>query len=86
MDRRAFIEKIFAALTLGGIFMISGCQREQTNPGRLGNEETLWKMAAQQAPSEVPLEPGYAKDTPAFYRDASLGKEDPNFKPKIGGG
>ena len=86
MDRRAFIEKIFAALALGGVFMISGCQREQTNPGRLGNEEKLWKMAAAEGPSEAPLELAYAKNTPAFYRDASLGKEDPNFKPKVGGG
>jgi hypothetical protein len=86
MDRRAFIEKIIAALTLGGIFLISGCQREQAKPETLGNEEKLWKMAAGQTPSEAPLELEYAKDTPAFYRDASLGREDPNFKPKIGGG
>lgn len=86
MDRRAFIEKIFAALTLGGIFLISGCQREQPKPLRLGNQEKLWKMAAGQTPSDAPLELGYAKNTPAFYRDASLGKENPNFKPKIGGG
>ena len=86
MDRRAFIEKIFAALTLGGIFLISGCHREQTGPERLGNEERLWRMAAAQTPSQAPLELAYAKDTPAFYRDASLGREDPNFKPKIGGG
>ena len=86
MDRRAFIEKILAALTLGGIFLISGCQREQPNPLRLGNQEKLWRMAAEQGSLEAPLELRYAKDTPAFYRDASLGKEDPNFKPKIGGG
>ena len=43
-------------------------------------------MAAAQTPSQAPLELAYAKDTPAFYRDASLGREDPNFKPKIGGG
>jgi len=33
-----------------------------------------------------PIESPYAKNTAAVYRDASYGKEDPNFKPQVGGG
>lgn len=46
-------------------------------------------MALAPGKTEKPLVPNYVKDTkdmPAFYRDASLGKVDPNFQPKIGGG
>jgi hypothetical protein len=43
-------------------------------------------MALAPEKIEEPLNLAYAKDTPAIYRDASMGKEDPNFKPKIGGG
>jgi hypothetical protein len=85
MDRRTFIESFIAALALGGISILAACSKKDKSP-RLGNQEKLWKMAS--APEEIaePLNLAYAKDTPAIYRDASMGKEDPNFKPKIGGG
>jgi hypothetical protein len=35
---------------------------------------------------EEPIGLAYVKDTPALYRDASMGKADPSFVPKIGGG
>jgi hypothetical protein len=85
MDRRTFIESLFAALAVGGISILAGCSKKD-NPPRLGNQETLWKMASAPEKIEEPLNLAYAKDTPAVYRDASMGKEDPNFKPKIGGG
>jgi hypothetical protein len=85
MDRRTFIESIFAALALGGISILAGCSKKE-NPARLGNEETLWKMASAPEKIEEPLDLAYAGDTPAIFRDASRGKEDPSFKPKIGGG
>ncbi len=85
MDRRTFIESIFAALAVGGVSILAGCSRKE-NPASLGNQEKLWRMASAPEKSEVPLELAYAKDTPAIYRDASMGKEDPSFKPKIGGG
>jgi hypothetical protein len=28
----------------------------------------------------------YSKNTPALYRDASMGKADPSFIPKVSGG
>jgi len=28
----------------------------------------------------------YSKETPALYRDASMGKVDPNFVPRLTGG
>jgi len=31
-------------------------------------------------------ESAYAKKTPALYRDASMGKTDPSFVPKVSGG
>ena len=85
MDRRTFIESIFAALAVGGISILAGCSKKE-KPARLGNQEKLWKMAAGPEKMEEPLDLAYTKDTPAIYRDASMGKEDPNFKPKIGGG
>ena len=86
MDRRAFIEKIIAsALTLGGLLFLSGCERHQ-GPEKFGNQEKLWNLTGTKEKIEEPLEPKYAKDTPASYRDASLGKIDPSFVPKTGGG
>jgi len=86
MNRRAFIEKIIApALALGGVFFLTGCEKIPEVP-RSGNQEKLWKLATTPGKTEEPLELSYAKDTPAFYRDASLGKVDPSFAPKIGGG
>ena len=43
-------------------------------------------MTSASEKMNEPLNLAYAKNTPAFYRDASFGKEDPNFKPKTGGG
>jgi len=85
MNRRAFLETFFGVLALSGFSILIGCsKREKTS--RSGNQEKLWQMAAIQEKSDEPLELSYAKNTPAFYRDASLGKVDPNFKPVIGGG
>ncbi len=70
---------------MGGILLAAGCRKQEEFP-RSGNARKLWEAAMSRAKAEEPLNPVYAKDTPAFYRDASLGKEDPNFKPKVGGG
>ncbi len=85
MDRRAFLEKVFSVFALGGMIFAAGCAREE-KAARFGNQEKLWNMASGQVKLEEPLAPPYAKDTPAFYRDASLGKVDPSFTPKVGGG
>ncbi len=85
MERRAFIERLVTGLALGGIFLAAGCAKKEES-SRFGNEEKLWRLAAGQEKTEETLELAYAKDTPAIYRDASMGKEDPSFKPQVGGG
>ena len=80
------MEKIIgSALAAGGILFFAGC-RKSTEVPRSGNQEKLWKLATNPEKVEEPLELPYAKGTPAFYRDASLGKVDPSFAPKTGGG
>jgi hypothetical protein len=83
MERRTFIEKLI--LALGGILFLTGCQKKE-KVARFGNEDNLWKLTAEEGKIEEPLALDYAKDTPAFYRDASLGKLDPSFLPKVKGG
>ena len=83
MERRTFMGKIF--LALGGIFFLAGCQKKE-KVARFGNEKKLWKLTVEQGKIEESLSPDYAKDTPASYRDASLGKVDPSFLPKVTGG
>jgi hypothetical protein len=85
MDRRRFIEFGIAALAAGALSAIAGCSKTETAP-KLANQEKLWNMAAAAEKVNEPVDLAYAKNTPAFYRDASFGKEDPNFKPKTGGG
>jgi hypothetical protein len=86
MDRRRFIEFSIAALAAGALSAaVVGCSRTETAPP-LANQEKLWKMTAAAEKVNEPVDLAYAKNTPAFYRDASFGKEDPNFKPKTGGG
>ncbi len=86
MDRRAFLEKVLAGVVLGGAFLIGGCAKREEKTARFGNQEKLWNIAIGQAKTGEPVALAYAKDTPAFYRDASLGKVDPSFTPKVGGG
>ena len=85
MDRRRFIEFSIAALTAGALSFMAGCSKTETLP-KLGNQEKLWKMTAASEKLNEPVDLAYVKNTPAFYRDASFGKVDPNFKPKTGGG
>jgi len=86
MERRTFIEKLIAGIAFGGVFLLAGCQKKEDRIPRSGSEDQLWKLSQSQAKVEEPLDLPYAKDTPAFYRDASLGKVDPSFAPKTGGG
>ena len=85
MDRRRFIELGVAALAAGAIAMLAGCGKTETVPSP-ANQEKLWKLTAASEKVTEPVDLAYAKNTPALYRDASFGKEDPNFKPKTGGG
>jgi len=85
MDRREFFDVGIAALAVGLLSVFAGCSRTESVPA-LGNQEKLWKMAATSDKLNEPIDLAYAKNTPVLYRDASFGKEDPNFKPKTGGG
>jgi hypothetical protein len=89
MDRRRFFERFFPFLALGGILLLGagGCEKyPHKGLKKFGNEEKLWQLSAGKEKLEEPLELAYAKDTPVLYRDASMGKADPNFVPKITGG
>lgn len=83
IERRTVLAKLF--LALGGALFLTGCQKKE-NAARVGNEDKLWKLSLEQEKIEEPMVLDYAKDTPAFYRDASLGKLDPSFQPKVTGG
>jgi hypothetical protein len=85
MDRRAFIRRLFPALTLGGLLLLGGCAKQEKVEG-FGNEEKLWDLVNGKERLEEPVESAYAQKTPALFRDASMGKADPNFVPKLVGG
>jgi hypothetical protein len=89
MDRRRFLDRFFPFLALGGILLLGtgGCEKYPHKQfGKFGNEEKLWQLAVGQEEWKEPVDLAYAKETPALYRDASMGKADPNFVPKITGG
>ncbi len=85
MERRRFIERLVEGFLLTGLILIAGC-RGKPNPKTFGNQEKLWDLVSKEGEIEEPTELSYAKETPAFYRDASMGKADPNFVPRVTGG
>ena len=85
MEKKIFFKRLFSILIIGGLLLLAGCG-EKERPAGFGNQEKLWQLASGETKAEEPVEPAYAKKTPAFYRDASLGKVDPNFVPKVSGG
>ncbi|OGP68215.1 MAG: hypothetical protein A2170_14500 [Deltaproteobacteria bacterium RBG_13_53_10] len=85
MERRRFVLRLFETLVLGGLFLLAGCGKGEKRPA-FGNQERLWDLASGQEKIEEPIELAYSKETPALFRDASMGKADPSFVPKVGGG
>jgi hypothetical protein len=85
MERRTFIQRLFEVVTLGGLFLLMGCKAKE-KPAAFGNQEKLWQLVSGQQKIEEPVELAHSKKTPALYRDASMGKADPNFVPKLTGG
>jgi len=85
MERRAFIQRLLEALALGGLFLLGGCKAKEKSTA-FGNQEKLWQLVSGQQKAEESIELAYSKDTPALYRDASMGKADPSFVPKVTGG
>ena len=84
MERRGFIKFGIVGLVAGAVSMLAGCSKPQPTP-RLTNQEKLWQATSAEKTNE-PVELAYAKNTPAFYKDASYGKADASFTPKVGGG
>jgi hypothetical protein len=85
VEKRTFFKKIFSVLALGGLLLLVGCGKQE-QPVGFGNQEKLWSLVSGQQNLEEPIELAYSKDTPALYRDASMGKADPNFVPRLTGG
>lgn len=85
MKKRRFIEGFFVAVAIAGLLFIGSCGKTEKPKGS-GNAEKLWQLAAGQGQIEEPLDLAYAKKTPALFRDASMGKADPSFVPKVSGG
>ena len=85
MERRRFFEGLLSAVAIGGLLLLGGCSKTE-KPTRFGNEEKLWDLITGLKKVEEPVELAYSKNTPALYRDASMGKADPSFTPKVTGG
>jgi hypothetical protein len=89
VERRRFIERFFPFMALVGILLLGagGCGKyPEKQLKKFGNQEKLWQLSAGKEKLEEPLELAYTKGTPVLYRDASMGKADPNFVPKLTGG
>jgi hypothetical protein len=90
MDRRSFFGIGLAAVAVGVVSAFgNGCSRHEDAPAAprgLGNEEKHWRMVEGSEKLNEPVDLPYAKNTAVVYRDASFGKEDPSFKPQVGGG
>ncbi len=85
MERRQFIERLFSLLGLAGFLALTGCGKGE-QPAGFGNQEKLWRLAEGQGKVDEPIVLPYSKNTPALFRDASMGKTDPSFVPKVAGG
>ena len=76
---------LFSAVLLGSMLLVLGCGKDE-KPSGFGNQERLWQLATTKGDLEEPLDLPYAKETPALFRDASMGKADPSFVPRVSGG
>ncbi len=85
MGKRRLIKQLSAILMMGGLLLLGSCKEEE-KPLAFGNQERLWQLTTAGSKVEESVDLAYAKGTPALYRDASMGKADPNFVPKVSGG
>jgi len=85
MERRGFVKLSIVGLAAFAFSMLTGCGKAD-KVQKLANQEKFWLAAVASGEAKEPIDLAYAKKTPALYKDASFGKEDPNFKPKTGGG
>ena len=85
MERRGFVKLSIAGLLACAVPVLASCAKKES-ASKLSNQEKNWSVATSSEEVKEPIDLAYAKNTPAFFKDASFGKEDPNFKPKTGGG
>lgn len=85
MGRRKFIQKLVEGCLIGGLFLLAGCKAKE-EAKTFGNQERLWKLVKGEERIEEPVEFPLTRETPVLYRDASMGKADPSFVPRVGGG
>ena len=85
MERRGFVKLGIAGLLACAVPVLASCGKTESS-SKLTNQEKFWSAAASSEEVKEPIDLAYAKNTPAFFKDASFGKADPNFKPKTGGG
>jgi hypothetical protein len=84
MDRRTLIQKFLSVLTLGSVFLLIACKRQE-KVKRFGNEGKLWDLASGRRKPAEAVETNYGQKA-ALFRDASMGKADPSFVPRVSGG
>ena len=85
MERRGFVKLSIAGLLACAVPVLASCAKKES-ASKLSNQEKNWSVATSSEEVKEPIDLAYAKSTPAFFKDASFVKEDPNFKPKTGGG
>jgi hypothetical protein len=85
MERRGFIKFGIIGLAASVVSILAGCSKPAESVPKLANQEKLWQAANAEKVKE-PVDLSYAKKTPALFKDASFGKEDGSFTPKVGGG
>jgi hypothetical protein len=85
MDRRNFIKYAALLPALAGMALLGGCSRRE-EPRRLGNQTQNWEMAQGKVEISEPLLPPYAENSPAAFRDASMGRIASGFQAQTGGG
>ena len=85
MERRGFVKLSIAGLLACAVPVLASCAKKES-ASKLSNQEKNWSVATSSEEVKEPIDLAYAKNTPAFFKDASFGKEDPNFKPKTGCG
>lgn len=79
------IQKSLFVSTLISIFLLESCGKHEKAESS-GSQEKLWDLASGPERSEEAVETNDAIKTPLLLRDASVGKADPSFVPRVSGG
>jgi hypothetical protein len=55
IERRTFIQRLFEAFNLGGLFLLIGCKGKEKSAA-FGNQEKLWQLVNGQQKTEESLD------------------------------